>query len=110
MAREFPSKEEIFDQDSYDFEIETTTIAFDEVATLDTFTESSIIAFEAKTTGTTTSVANEDEGDISTSEVEATTSATDFQTNHGQLNKKPETTMVDVALLEEDTLSNNRHG
>jgi len=118
MAREFPSKEEIFDQDSYDFEIETTTIAFDEVATLETFTESSIIAFEAKTTGTTTSVANEDEGDISTSEVEVNTSATDFQTNHGQLNKQPETkgspvgetTMVDVALLEEDTTRNNTHG
>merc|ERR1719295_2306798 len=49
MVRKILSEEEVFDQDSFDIEIETTTIAFDKVATLDT--ESSIIAFEAKTTG-----------------------------------------------------------
>jgi len=103
MVREIPSKKEVFDQDSFDVEIETTTIAFDEVATTEAFTESSV-AFEAKTTGTTTSFTNENEGDISTSGVEITTSATDFQTTQGQLNKQPkiegspvgETTMTDV--------------
>merc|ERR1719295_1940529 len=101
-SEEISITEEVFDEDSFDVEIETTTIAFDKVATTDT----SIIAFEAKTIGTTTSVANEDEGDISTSEVEVTTSATDFQTNHGQLNKKPETKGFPV----EDTTINNTHG
>merc|ERR1719151_534843 len=63
-------------------------MAFDEVAATETFT----------------SVTNENEGDFSTSEVKITTSATDFQTTPGQLNKQPETvatpvgetTMIDV--------------
>merc|ERR1719151_421835 len=63
-------------------------MAFDEVAATETFT----------------SVTNENEGDFSTSKVEITTSATDFQTTPGQLNKQPETiatpvgetTMIDV--------------
>merc|ERR1712110_395592 len=57
------------------------------------------------TTGTTTSFTNENEGDIVTSEVEITTSAMDFPTTRGQLNKQPkiegspvgDTTMTDVA-------------
>jgi len=107
MEREIPSEEEVFDQDSSDVEIETTTMAFDEVAATETFTESSV-AFEAKTTDTTTLVTNGNEGDISTSEGEITTSATDFQTNRGQVNKQPETetTMLDVVtekLLPQDT-------
>jgi len=80
MVREIPSQEEVFDQDSFDLEIETTTIAFDEVAATETFTESSE-AFEAKTTDTTT--------DTSISEVEITTSATDFQTTPGQFGTCP---------------------
>jgi hypothetical protein len=99
MVREIPSEEEVFNQDSFDIEIETTTMAFDEVAATGTSTE----AFEAKTTGTTTSVTNENEGDLST-EAEITTSATDYQTTPGQLKKQPktvgtpvgETTMIDV--------------
>jgi len=96
MVREIPSEEEVFNQDSFDIEIETTTMAFDEVAATGTSTE----AFEAKTTGTTTSVTNENEGDLSTdSEI-----TTDFQTTPGQLKKQPktvgtpvgETTMIDV--------------
>jgi hypothetical protein len=102
IVREIPSEEKVFNQDSFDIEIETTTMAFDEVASTGTFTESSI-AFEAKTTGTTTSVTNENEGNLST-EAEITTSATDFQTTPGQLKKQPktvgtpvgETTMIDV--------------
>merc|ERR1719367_2421105 len=113
MVREIPSQEEVFDQDSFDLEIETTTIAFDEVAATETFTESSE-AFEAQTT------------DTSISEVEITTSATDFQTTPAQLNKQGESistpvpgeiTMIDVAtekpimeetnaLLEEGTSIN----
>jgi len=96
MVREIPSEEEVFNQDSFDIEIETTTMAFDEVAATGTSTE----AFEAKTTGTTTSVTNENEGDLST-EAEITT---DYQTTPGQLKKQPktvgtpvgETTMIDV--------------
>merc|ERR1712203_430862 len=98
LEREIPSEEEVFDQDSYDVEIKTTTMAFDEVAATETFTESSA-AFEAKTTDITTLVTNGNEGDISTSEVEITTSATDFQTTRGQMSKQPETetTMIDLA-------------
>merc|ERR1719507_538369 len=78
-------------------------MAVDEGAATETFTDSSV-AFEAKNTETTTSVTNENESDLSTSEVEITTSATDFQTTPGQLNKQPktegtpvgETTMIDV--------------
>merc|ERR1712226_906381 len=103
MVREIPSEEEVFAQDSFDVETETTTMAVDEGAATETFTESSV-AFEAKTSGTTTSVTNVNEGDLSTFEVEITTSATDFQTSPGQLNKQPktvatpvgETTMIDV--------------
>merc|ERR1719500_1691035 len=99
MVREIPSEEEVFAQDSFDVEIETSTMAFDEVAATETFTE-----YEAKSTGTTTSVTNESEGYLTTSEVEITTSATNFQTTPGQLNKQPETvptplgetTMIDV--------------
>jgi len=100
MVREIPSKEEVLDHDSFDVETETTTMAFDEVASTETFTESPV-AFEAKTTF---SVTNENKGDLSTSKVEITTSATDFQTTPGQLNKQPktegtpvgETTMINV--------------
>jgi len=97
MVREIQSQEEVFDQDSFDLEIETTTIAFDEVAATETFIEFSE-ASEAKTTDTTR--------DTSISEVEITTSATDFQTTPGQLNKQVEIlstpvpreiTMIDVA-------------
>merc|ERR1719507_2191147 len=78
-------------------------MAVDEGAATETFTDSSV-AFEAKNTETTTSVTNENESDLSTSEVEITTSATDFQTSPGQLKKQPETvatpvgetTMIDV--------------
>merc|ERR1719369_2590674 len=82
-------------------------MAFDEVTATETFTQSSV-AFEAKTTDTTTSVTNENEVDISTSEVEITTSAADFPTTREQLNKQPETetTMIDVVtekLLPQDT-------
>merc|ERR1719507_445169 len=78
-------------------------MAVDEGAATETFPESSV-AFEAKTTGTTFSVTNENESDLSTSKVEITISATDFQTTPGQLNKQPkiegtpvgETTMIDV--------------
>jgi hypothetical protein len=112
MVREIPSEEEVLDQDSFDVEMETTTMAIDEVAATETFTDSSV-AFEAKTTGTTFSVTNENGSDLSTSEVEITTSATDFQTSPGQLKKQPETvatpvgetTMIDVVtenLLPED--------
>merc|ERR1719341_2386807 len=79
MGTEIPSEEEVFAQDSFDVEIETTTMAFDEVASTETFTESPV-AFEAKTTF---SVTNENEGDLSTSKVEITISATDFQTTPG---------------------------
>jgi len=97
MVREIPSQKEVFGQDSFDLEIETTTIAFDEVAATETFIESSE-ASEAKTTDHTPGT--------SISEVEITTSATDFQTTPGQLNKQVETvstpvpgeiTMIDVA-------------
>jgi len=101
MEREIPSKEEVFDQDSSDVEIKTTTMAFDEVAATETFTQSSA-AFEAKTTDTTTSVTNGNEGDISTSEI--TTSARDFQTTRGQ--PETEITMTDEVtekLLPQDT-------
>jgi len=98
MERGIPSEEEVFNQDSSDVEIETTTMAFDEVTATETFTQASV-AFEAKTTDTTILVTNGNEGDISTSEVEITTSATDFQTTRGQVNKQPETetTMIDLA-------------
>merc|ERR1712130_712192 len=97
LVREIQSQEEVFDQDSFDLEIETTTIAFDEVAATETFIESSE-ASEAKTTDHTPGA--------SIYEVEITTSATDFQTTPGQLNKQVETvstpvpgeiTMIDVA-------------
>merc|ERR1712130_423880 len=97
LVREIQSQEEVFDQDSFDLEIETTTIAFDEVAATETFIESSE-ASEAKTTDHTPGT--------SIYEVEITTSATDFQTTPGQLNKQVETvstpvpgeiTMIDVA-------------
>merc|ERR1712233_211591 len=97
LVREIQSQKEVFDQDSFDLEIETTTIAFDEVAATETFIESSE-ASEAKTTDHTPGT--------SIYEVEITTSATDFQTTPGQLNKQVETvstpvpgeiTMIDVA-------------
>jgi len=71
MVRELPSLEEVFYQDSLDVEIETNTIAFDEVVATETFTES-YEAFEGKTTDTSL--------DTSTSDGEITTRATDFQT------------------------------